>query len=175
MTSADKIIPLPESFSFEQGALVEPVSVAVHAASRGRATSPAGACRAGRGADRQPGGAGGPQRGRAGAGHRSERLPPGCRRQCGLDRTFPTPGRKPWRRPPSAVFGEDGFDVAFECVGVEPTITAAVEAIEKGGTLIVVGVFGEKPRVDMGLVQDRELNIHGTLMYKRQDYEPRSS
>jgi len=34
-----------------------------------------------------------------------------------------------------------------------------------------VGVFGEKPRIDMGLVQDRELNLHGTLMYKREDYE----
>ena len=35
----------------------------------------------------------------------------------------------------------------------------------------MVGVFGEKPRIDMGLVQDREFNIRGTLMYQRQDYE----
>ena len=69
------------------------------------------------------------------------------------------------------IFGKEGFDVVFECVGVEPTITAAVETIGKGGTLIMVGVFGEKPRIDMGLVQDRELNIRGTLMYQRQDYE----
>jgi L-iditol 2-dehydrogenase len=69
------------------------------------------------------------------------------------------------------IFGVDGFDVVFECVGVEPTITAAVETIQKGGTLVIVGVFGEKPRIDMGLVQDRELNIHGTLMYQRPDYE----
>ena len=69
------------------------------------------------------------------------------------------------------IFGKDGFDVAFECVGVEPTLTAAVETIQKGGTLIVVGVFGEKPRIDMGLVQDRELNIRGTLMYQAQDYK----
>jgi L-iditol 2-dehydrogenase len=48
---------------------------------------------------------------------------------------------------------------------------AAIETIAKGGTIIVVGVFGEKPRLDMGLVQDRELNLHGTLMYKREDYE----
>ena len=49
-------------------------------------------------------------------------------------------------------------------------MTAAVETIQKGGTLVVVGVFGEKPRMDMGLVQDRELNLHGTLMYKAEDY-----
>ena len=69
------------------------------------------------------------------------------------------------------VFGPDGFDVALECVGVESTMTAAIQSIEKGGTIVVVGVFGDKPRVDMGLVQDRELNLHGTLMYKREDYE----
>lgn len=34
VTSADKVIPLPDAFSFEQGALVEPASVAVHAVKR---------------------------------------------------------------------------------------------------------------------------------------------
>jgi threonine dehydrogenase-like Zn-dependent dehydrogenase len=67
-------------------------------------------------------------------------------------------------------FGPQGFDVAFECVGVEPTIAAAIESIQKGGTLVVVGVFGERPRVDLGLVQDRELSLRGTLMYQRRDY-----
>ena len=28
----------------------------------------------------------------------------------------------------------------------------------------------EKPRLDLGLVQDRELNLIGTLMYKYEDY-----
>lgn len=35
----------------------------------------------------------------------------------------------------------------------------------------MVGVFGEKPRVDLGFVQDRELTLRGTLMYKREDYQ----
>lgn len=35
---------------------------------------------------------------------------------------------------------------------------------------MVVGVFGEKPHVDLGLVQDRELKLFGTLMYRREDY-----
>jgi L-iditol 2-dehydrogenase len=34
VTAADKIVKLPDDFSFEQGALVEPVSVAVHAIAR---------------------------------------------------------------------------------------------------------------------------------------------
>ena len=68
------------------------------------------------------------------------------------------------------VFDTDGFDIALECVGVEDTMTAAIENIQKGGSIIVVGVFGEKPRLDLGLVQDRELNLRGTLMYQRDDY-----
>ena len=34
----------------------------------------------------------------------------------------------------------------------------------------MVGVFGEKPLVDLGLVQDRELSLIGTLMYQKKDY-----
>ena len=54
---------------------------------------------------------------------------------------------------------------------VEATITQAVEYARKGTTIVVVGVFGEKPRVDLGLVQDRELSLVGTLMYQQTDYE----
>ena len=47
---------------------------------------------AGRGADRQPGGAGGPQRGRAGVDHRSERVPAGSRAEVRADRNFKRQG-----------------------------------------------------------------------------------
>ena len=86
-------------------------------------------------------------------------------RQCGLTGTS-NANAETLAEAAERIFGKAGFDVVFECVGVEPTITAAVETIQKGGTLVIVGVFGEKPRIDMGLVQDRELNIRGTLMYR---------
>lgn len=41
----------------------------------------------------------------------------------------------------------------------------------KGSTIVVVGVFGEKPVVDIGLIQNSELCLVGTLMYQRKDYE----
>ena len=41
----------------------------------------------------------------------------------------------------------------------------------KGSSIVVVGVFGKKPVVDLGLVQDRELSLIGTLMYQKSDYE----
>ncbi len=42
--------------------------------------------------------------------------------------------------------------------------------IAKGGTIVAVGVYGDRPRVNMGFVQDRELNIIGTLMYQYGDF-----
>ncbi len=58
----------------------------------------------------------------------------------------------------------------LECVGAQGTIEQAVSVARKGTRIIVVGVFGEKPRVDLGLVQDRELELIGTLMYRREDF-----
>ena len=170
VTAADKIVPLPDTFTFEQGALVEPVSVAMHAVAR-----------AGRLAGRRVAVLGaGPIGNLVAQAARCE----GARvlitdlsdhrldiaRQCGLAATSNSK-EETLAQASERVFGQDGFDVAFECVGVEVTITAAIETIQKGGTLIVVGVFGDKPRVNLGLVQDRELNIHGTLMYQSQDYK----
>jgi L-iditol 2-dehydrogenase len=68
-------------------------------------------------------------------------------------------------------FGSDRGDLILECVGVQATITQAVNNARKGTTIVVVGVFGDKPVVDLGLVQDRELKLVGTLMYQDSDYE----
>ena len=46
----------------------------------------------------------------------------------------------------------------------------AIQTVQKGGTIVVVGVFADKARVDLGLVQDRELSLIGPLMYKYEDY-----
>jgi L-iditol 2-dehydrogenase len=67
-------------------------------------------------------------------------------------------------------FGADKADLILECVGSETTITQAVSYARKGTTIVVVGVFGKKPSVDLGLVQDRELSLVGTLMYQKEDY-----
>jgi L-iditol 2-dehydrogenase len=169
VAQADKIIPLPDNFSFEQGALVEPVSVAVHCTSRagdlkGRNVAVLGA---------------GPIGNLVAQVARAEgakvlitdiseyRLDVAY--QCGLENTS-NPAIETLKQASERIFGKEGFSIALECVGVEATMTAAVETIQKGGTIIVVGVFGEKPRIDVGLVQDRELNLRGTLMYQRPDY-----
>jgi L-iditol 2-dehydrogenase len=168
-TAASKVVELPDTFTFDEGALVEPLSVAIHAAARagnldGRNVAVVG---------------GGPIGNLVAQVAKSE----GARvlltdlspfrldlaNRCGIDLTSDA-GSEKLIEASRRAFGPAGFDVAFECVGVEPSMTAAVESIQKGGTLVVVGVFGERPRVDVGLVQDRELNLRGTLMYQRRDY-----
>lgn len=68
-------------------------------------------------------------------------------------------------------FGPGKADVIFECVGEEATINQAINVARKGSEIIVVGVFDDKPRTDIGLVQDRELRLIGSLMYKAEDYD----
>ena len=168
-TSADMVITLPDTFTFEQGALVEPASVAVHAVERAGNLAGLRAVVLGAG----PIGNLVAQSTRAAGAQvlitdlSDYRLE--VARQCGLENTS-NPKEEDLASAARRVFGKDGFEVAFECVGVEATITAAVANIQKGGTIIIVGVFGDKPRLDMSTVQDRELNIRGTLMYKRPDY-----
>jgi L-iditol 2-dehydrogenase len=67
--------------------------------------------------------------------------------------------------------GPDRADLILECVGAQGSIDDAIANARKGTTIVVVGVFGEKPRVDLGLVQDRELSLVGTLMYQKPDWE----
>ena len=56
-------------------------------------------------------------------------------------------------------------------MGAQATVTQAVECARKGTTIVVVGVFGEKPVINLGYVQDRELNLIGTAMYQKTDFE----
>ncbi len=169
VTSAEKVVPLPESFSLEQGALVEPASVAVHAVSRAGAVAGRNVVVFGAG----PIGNLTAQFARAAGAEvlitdlSDYRLE--VARRCGLKRRS-NAAREPLAEAMRRAFGTAGFELAFECVGVEATISAAVAEINKGGTIVVVGVFGEKPPLDLGLIQDRELTLRGTLMYKKEDY-----
>jgi 2-desacetyl-2-hydroxyethyl bacteriochlorophyllide A dehydrogenase len=169
VTKAEKILPLPETISYDQGALVEPTAVAVHAVSR---IGDLAGCRAvvlGAG----PIGNLVAQVARTEGAEvlivdlSSFRLD--AAKSCGISATS-NAAAEPLDQAMARTFGEAGFDVAFECVGAEATVDAAICHLQKGGALVIVGVFGMKPQVNLGLVQDRELKIYGTLMYRREDY-----
>jgi 2-desacetyl-2-hydroxyethyl bacteriochlorophyllide A dehydrogenase len=169
VTKAKKIVPLPDSFSFEQGALVEPISVAVHSVAKVNNIGDKNVVVFGAG---PIGNLVGQVAQAKGANvlitdisdYRLE-----ISRKCRLKNIFNSKNKN-LKDEVNKFFGEKGFDVAFECVGIEATMTDAIENIQKGGTIVVVGVFAVKPRINLGIVQDRELMLMGTLMYKYEDY-----
>jgi L-iditol 2-dehydrogenase len=63
-----------------------------------------------------------------------------------------------------------GFDLVFECVGADRALESSIRTVRKGGTAVLVGVYGDTVSASVGLVQDREISMVGSLMYLRSDY-----
>ncbi len=168
---AENVLKLPDHMSLDEAALIEPISVAAHAIARG-------------------GGAAGKKVLVLGAGPIGNLTAQVAKasgatavmitdispykvdkaRKCGIDFVVNTAKEKL----SDAIlrhFGPEKADLILECVGAEATITDAILNARKGTTIVVVGVFGKKPHVDLGLVQDRELSLIGTLMYQQVNYE----
>ena len=47
-------------------------------------------------------------------------------------------------------------DIVYECIGAEATLDQAIRMSKPGGKLMVMGVFGRKPQVDMNTLQEAE-------------------
>jgi 2-desacetyl-2-hydroxyethyl bacteriochlorophyllide A dehydrogenase len=60
-------------------------------------------------------------------------------------------------------------DIVFDCVAIEASMNQAIDVVDKGGTVVVVGVPAGAIRVRLDLVQDREISVIGTLMYVGED------
>jgi L-iditol 2-dehydrogenase len=169
---AEMTIKLPDDMSFEAGAMIEPVAVAVHALGRAREEI------AGKKVLVMGAGPIGNLVAQVAKGLGAEavmsvdlsdfRLEKA--KACGIDFVV-NPQKEELHDAILRDFGPDKADLTMECVGVEPTVTEAINCARKGTTIVIVGVFGEKPVVDLGLVQDRELSLIGTLMYQKHDYE----
>jgi L-iditol 2-dehydrogenase len=164
------VVRLPEGMTYEEGAMVEPVAVAVHALSkagriRGRKVLVLGAGMIGNLTA---------QAAKA-MGARSVMITDladyrlKIARECGVDHAVNV-SKPELSAYLEKYFGGSKADVIFECVGEGKTINQAITLARKGSDIIVVGVFHDKPKVDVGLVQDRELRLIGSLMYKAEDY-----
>lgn len=67
-------------------------------------------------------------------------------------------------------FGPERADAIIECVGSAATARDAVRVARKGTRIVLAGVFEEEVPLNLGLVQDRELELVGTLMYAGDDF-----
>lgn len=168
---ADKIVVLPDSFTEEQGAIVEPVAVASHASARAGELA-------------------GHNVVVLGAGPIGNLVAQGCMhrgakkvlitdlsdyrlevaRAVGIGAVSNAKAES-LAEAASRAFSGEGFDVAFEAIGSEAAMGQAITAIDKGGTIVVVGVFGAKPPIDMARVGEHELCMIGSMMYRLEDYE----
>jgi L-iditol 2-dehydrogenase len=165
-----KALKLPENISYDHGALVEPLAVAVHALKRGGdikrrkililGAGPIGNLVA---------------QAANGMGAQSVMITEisdyrlNIARECGINYCLNSKTQDIGEKLINT-FGEDKADLILECVGINTTTEQAIANARKGTDIIVVGVFAEKATVDLGLVQDRELRLIGTLMYQEEDY-----
>ncbi|MEY2880367.1 MAG: hypothetical protein RLZZ15_2747 [Verrucomicrobiota bacterium] len=60
------------------------------------------------------------------------------------------------------IAGGDGADFAFEVVGYTPTLDLALRALRKGGTAVLVGNLSPKTEFPLQLVVTRELTVTGS-------------
>lgn len=163
-------IRLPKGMDYDYGAMIEPVAVGVHAIGRLGDVKDMNILILGAG----PIGNLTAQSAK-GLGAKSVMITDlsdyrlSLAKECGIDYTVNT-SSEDLETVIKEYFGEDGPDALLECVGVQSTVEQAVKIARKGTDIIIVGVFGQKSVVDMGLVQDKELRLIGTLMYMEQDY-----
>lgn len=167
----DRLVIFPDNLTYEQGAMVEPTAVAAHATGRvrdltghnvvvlgagtiGNLVAQAARCRGAKKVlitDKSQ--------------FRLDKV-----RACGADGICNI-ATDELGRAARRVFGNEGFDIAFEAAAAEAALDSAIQSIEKGGLIVAVGVFEQRPQVDMSVLGDRELTLTGTLMYKHEDYE----
>ena len=169
VTETDKVIVLPESFTLEQGAFIEPLAVASHSMTRAGLSRDANVAVMGAGTIGNFVGQIAQAKGaKVLIGDVSEtRL--GIAQACGLAHVF-NPEVDHLSSAVESVFGSKGVDIVFDCAGVQISLDAAISSVNKGGTVLVVAVFGQRPRVDMAVVCESELNVIGTMMYHHNDY-----
>ena len=165
------VLKLPDEFPLDYGALVEPIAVAVHSLQRGGDVAGKKVLVLGAGTIGNLTAQTAKAMGAAAvmitdiSAYKLEKA-----KACGIDFVINT-AEDELGEAIAAHFGPAKGDLILECVGVQSTADQAIENARKGTTIVVVGVFGEKPTIDLGLVQDRELSLVGTLMYKKKDFK----
>ena len=165
---ADRVFELPDSLSFEEGCLIEPLSVATHAVRRADIKLGESALVIGAGAiglfvtallraagagevtvcdvtaNRLAAASG------IGASHTINS------RECDFDEEV------------NKITSGKGFDKTFECVGREQTFAQAMNSLKKNGLMTVVGIF-EQPNITINAARfvTHEIKIQGAQGYCR--------
>lgn len=167
---ASKVTPLPEELSYDEGAMMEPLAVTVHAAKRFGEME-------------------GAKVAILGCGPIGILLAQSCKalgaeqvmitdisdyrlelaKKCGADFVVNTK-EKDFGEALLKNFGPDKADVIYECAGSDITMNQAIRYARKGSVIILVAVFGKMANVDLAVLNDHELDLNTTMMYRHEDY-----
>ena len=167
---ARKVTKLPDSMSFDEGAMLEPLAVAVHAVRRFPGLKGAKVAVLGAG----PIGILVAQAAK-GLGAASvlitdvSDLRLAKARDCGADFAVNTRS-KDFGEALVESFGPDKADVIYDCAGNDITMGQAIKYARKGSTIILVAVFAGLAKVDLAVLNDHELDLNTTMMYRHEDY-----
>lgn len=165
-----KVTPLPDSMSFDEGAMIEPLAVAVHAVQRAGDVTGKDICVLGAG----PIGILVAQVAK-GLGARKVMITDVSKirlekaRECGADVCVNT-REKDFGEEFLRCFGPDKADVIYDCAGNNITMGQAIQYARKGSTIILVAVFATRGDVDLAVLNDHELDLNTSMMYRNEDY-----
>ncbi|MEW4414750.1 alcohol dehydrogenase catalytic domain-containing protein [Clostridium sp. AN503] len=167
---ASKVTPIPEEMSFEEGAMIEPLAVAVHGV-------------------KQVGNVAGMNIAVIGAGPIGNLVAQAAKgmgaakvmitdvsdlrlekaKECGIDACVNTRNTD-FGEAMTEAFGPDKADVIYDCAGNNITMGQAIKYARKGSIIVLVAVFAGMAQVDLAVANDHELDIKSTMMYRHDDY-----
>lgn len=165
-----KVTPFPDEMSFDEGAMIEPLAVAVHGVKRfgdikGKKVAVLGAGPIGILIAQTAKGLGAEQVLITDISQvRLEKA-----KECGADFAINT-GNENFGEAMLRCFGPDKADVIYDCAGNKTTIGQAIQYARKGSKIILVAVFESMEEVDLAVLNDHELDLNTTMMYRHEDF-----
>ena len=167
---ASKVTPIPADMTYEEGAMIEPLAVAVHGMKQvgdvaGLNVAIIGAGPIGNLVAQVAKGMGAAKVMITDVSDlRLEKAA-----ECGIDACINT-GKKDFGEALIEEFGPDKADVIYDCAGNNITMGQAIKYARKGSVIVLVAVFAGMAEVDLAVVNDHELDIKSTMMYRHDDY-----
>ena len=165
-----KVTPLPDEMSYDEGAMIEPLAVAVHAVRRagdvkGAKIAVLGAGPIGILVAQAANGMGADQVMITDVS--SLRLEKA--KECGVDFCVNTRNQD-FGEAMVHNFGPDKADVIYDCAGNNITMGQAIKYARKGSLIILVAVFAGPGQLDLAVLNDHELDLNTSMMYRNEDY-----
>ena len=170
VVDASKVTSIPQDMTYGQGAMIEPLAVAVHAVKqfgdmKGMNVVVLGAGPIGNLVAQTAKGMGAAKVMITDVSDYRLMIA----KHCGIDVTVNT-AKSDFNEAMLGAFGPDKADVIYDCAGNNITMNQAIRHARKGSVIVLVAVFSSMAEVDLAVANDHELDIKSTMMYRHEDY-----